>query len=77
MVENIRDTTTRSVMSLVTSNQIEIKPEQLQRLIAVINTTIESGFQNGARIFERTVDEQLKAAVAEKKEVKQQPNKKS
>lgn len=75
LIESIRDTTTRAVMTLVSSKQIEMKPEHLQKLITVINTTIESGFQNGTRVFERTVDEQFKAINAsagtqEKKEVK-------
>lgn len=78
MIESIRDMTTRSVMTLATSQQIEIKQEDLQKLISVINTTIESGFQNGARVFERTVDEQLKEyAASPKSEVKDRHAKKS
>ena len=77
LVESIRDTTTRSVVTLVTSKQIEIKPEDMQKLIAVISTTIEAGYQNGTRVFERTVNELLKTVSDSKSNTKEKSTKKS
>lgn len=77
LVESVRDTTTRAIVTLAANKQIEIKPDDLKKLVSVINSTIESGFQNGSRVFERTVDEAVKEVASEKKEVKTHQGKKS
>ena len=61
LVENIRDTTLNTIMTAVSSKRLDIKQEELQKLLVIVGTSIVNGFHAGFRTFERSVGELLKS----------------
>lgn len=61
MIETAKDAAQANVLQAVraTPPQIEIKPEQLPTLLAIIVSSVEEGYHRANRSFCRTVDEAL------------------
>lgn len=62
MVDGIKDAVDINIVTAARSKQIDIKPEQLPTLLALIKASIEEGHLKGSRTFTRTIADALAAA---------------
>ncbi len=61
VVESIRDSVGTELVNASQSTVINVKEQQLERLIAIVNGAIESGFQRSAKNFLNEADKLLKS----------------
>lgn len=66
MAEVCKTQTTQSVISSAKANDIKITHEDLQKLVYIINSTIESVCINSARNFETRVAEMVEQETSSK-----------
>jgi len=72
LVDGIKDAVDINIVTATRTKQIDIKPEQLPILLALIKASIEEGHLKGFRVFTRTVadaiaSETMPALVTKKK----------
>lgn len=63
LMESIKDTVVQNVMAASNSGQLELKGEALQRLIIVLNASVEEGYHRSARVFSKSVGQALASAA--------------
>jgi len=67
VVESIRDAVANNIVQASQSGQVDIKGVQLEHLIAIINGSIDSGFQRCSKNFLREVDKVIDDVETTKK----------
>jgi len=63
LVEGIKDAVSSNLLTATTTKRVDIKPEVLERLLAIVNASIDEGFHRGSRTFGKVVDTALSAAA--------------
>lgn len=61
LVDGIKDAVDINIVTAARTKQIDIKPEQLPTLLALIKASIEEGHLKGSRVFTRTIADALAA----------------
>ena len=56
-----RDAALLNVTLACRSKQLDVKPEQVEKLLALINASIEEGYHRGLHVFSKTVENAIKA----------------
>lgn len=64
LVQGIKDVSCANVVAAVRSGKIDVKPEHLEKLLAMISASIDEGYHKGTRVFERAVVVQQPAVAA-------------
>lgn len=64
LIDGIKDAVDTNLVSAVRSKQIDIKPEHLSVLLALVNASIQEGYIKGSRVFTRTVTDSIAASQA-------------
>lgn len=62
-MEGIKDAVVQNVTSASATGQLELKGEALQRLIHILNASVEEGYHRGSRVFSKTVGQALATAA--------------
>lgn len=62
LMEGIKDAVSQNVAMASTQGQFELKGDQLQRLLMILNASVEEGYHRGGRVFSRAVETALKDA---------------
>lgn len=57
LAESIKDTLMANVSLAMRTNQLDIKHDQLAKLLAIVNVSVDEGFHKGSRVFGRVVDD--------------------
>jgi hypothetical protein len=60
LVENIKNTLSVNV-TVASRSDIKIEPAVLAKLLMIVNASVEQGYQQGSRVFSKTVEEALNA----------------
>lgn len=63
LVDGIKDAVDSNLVLAVRSKQIDVKPEQLSTLLALVQASIDEGYIKGSRVFTRTVIDALSASA--------------
>lgn len=64
LMEGAKDSAQANITAAVMSKQIEVKPEHVAKLLALINASIEEGYHKGFKSFNRTVEIATEATSA-------------
>ena len=55
MTDGIKDAVNANVATAVRTKQVEVKPEHMARLLAIIEASIDEGYHKGSKVFDRVV----------------------
>ena len=58
-MESSRDATLTNLVMAVRTSHIDVKQDQLQRILALVTASFEEGYHKGSRTFGKLVDEAL------------------
>lgn len=67
LVAGAKDTVTTNIMTAVNSKKLDVKQEQLERLLSLVEASIDEGYHKGSRTFLKTVSDALASADDGKK----------
>jgi hypothetical protein len=59
LLEAAKDTVTTNITAAVRAAQLDIKPEQLQKLLVLAEASVEEGYHKGHRTFMKQVETAL------------------
>jgi len=63
MVEGIKDATGANIAAAVRSGEVNVKPADLPKLLALVNASIEEGFHRSSKVFDRVVSDVVAGAA--------------
>jgi hypothetical protein len=61
IVESIKDLSSANLLNAVRSNSVQLDELQLSRIIAVVNMSLDEGFQRALPSFQNSVKKYVKA----------------
>lgn len=64
LMQSSRDAVLVALTQACKSKDIDVKPEQYQKLILIVTSAFEAGFSAGNRTFYRAVEKALEKAVS-------------
>jgi hypothetical protein len=63
LMTSAKDAVTTNIMTAVRAKQVDVKHEQLEKLLLIVNASVEEGYQRGFRFFTHVVNTALADAV--------------
>lgn len=63
MIEGVKDVVQMNLTMAMTQKQIDLKQEQLVRVMKIVEMSIDEGYHRGNRVLSRSIDAALKDAV--------------
>ena len=67
VVSGIKDNVAKVLIQATRNKTVQIEEKQLERVIMLVNQTIDAAYHKSNSVFMRSVDEVLKSAEAESK----------
>jgi len=64
LMEGMKDAVSTNVTQALRASQLDIKPEEVTKLMAIINASLEEGYHRGFRSYCKVVDQAVVAAPA-------------
>ena len=64
MMEGIKDAVSVNIATAVRTHQVDMKPEQLAKMLAIVSASIEEGYHRSSRVFDRVVTDVVKQVAA-------------
>jgi hypothetical protein len=59
LLEAAKDTTATNIMASIRAAQLDIKPDQLQKLLMIVDASIEEGYHKGHKTFMKQIEKAL------------------
>lgn len=63
MVEGIKDATSTNIATAVRTGEVNVKPADLPKLLAIVSASIEEGYHRSSKVFGRVVDDVVAGAA--------------
>lgn len=60
LMQSSRDSVLVNVTQACKSKDLDIKPDQYQKLLLIVNSSFEEGFTKGNRTFDKTIEQALR-----------------
>jgi hypothetical protein len=59
LMETTRDAVLLNVTLACRSKQLDVRPDQMQKLLDFVSASVEEGYHRGLRVFSKTVEQSL------------------
>lgn len=63
LVEGIKDAVSANIATAARTGEVNIRPADLPRLLAIVSASIEEGYHKGSKVFDRVVNDAVSQAA--------------
>lgn len=63
LTEGIKDAVSANVRIAISTKQVKVDNDQLSKILAIIDASIDEGYHRGSRVFSRVVDAAIDQAA--------------